>query len=68
MSRLMSEEQLGFDSTITTAGDKQHIKTERDDFRKHLVMDKVMKRVACVAGRATTCWIVPNTSFVIKDS
>jgi hypothetical protein len=54
----MSEEQLGFHPTITTAGDKRYIKIERDDGKERLVIDKVIKRVACVAGRATTCWRV----------
>ena len=69
----MSEEQLGFDPTITTAGDKRYIEIERNDGKERLVIDKVIKRVACVAGRATTCWRVhredePNTWLVVKDS
>jgi hypothetical protein len=69
----MSEEQLGFDPTITTAGDKRYIEIERDDGKERLVIDKVIKRVACVAGRATTWWRVhredePNTRLVVKDS
>ena len=46
----MSEEQLGFDPTITTAGDKRYIEIERNDGKERLVIDKVIKRVACVAG------------------
>ncbi|KAF1345648.1 hypothetical protein EJ07DRAFT_169940 [Lizonia empirigonia] len=69
----MNEEQLGFDPTIITAGDKRYIEIERDDGKERLVIDKVIKRVACVAGRATTCWRVhqedePNTPLVVKDS
>ncbi|KAF1362355.1 hypothetical protein EJ07DRAFT_163618 [Lizonia empirigonia] len=52
----MSEEQLGFDPTIITAGDKRYIEIERDDSKERLVINKVIKRVACVASRATTCW------------
>ena len=69
----MSEEQLGFDPTIIAAGDKRYIEIERDGRKQRLVIDKVVKRVACVAGRATTCWRVhredePNTLLVVKDS
>jgi hypothetical protein len=69
----MSEEQLGFDPTIITAEDKRYIEIEREDGKECLVIDKVVKRVACVAGRATTCWRVhreddPNTAVVVKDS
>jgi hypothetical protein len=69
----MSKEQLGFDPTITTAGDKRYIEIEQDNRKERLVIDKVIKRVACVAGRATTCWRVhreddPNTRLVVKDS
>jgi hypothetical protein len=69
----MSEEQLGFDPTIITAGDRRYIEIERDDGKERLVIEKVIKRVACVAGRATTCWRVhredaPNTRLVVEDS
>ncbi|KAF2624368.1 hypothetical protein BU25DRAFT_433594 [Macroventuria anomochaeta] len=65
--------QLGLDPTITTAGDKRYIEIEQDNRKERLVIDKVIKRVACVAGRATTCWRVhreddPNTPLVVKDS
>ncbi|KAF2475021.1 uncharacterized protein BDR25DRAFT_301533 [Lindgomyces ingoldianus] len=70
----MNEEQLGFDPTIITAGDKRYIEIERDNHTERLIIDKVMKRVPCVAGRATTCWKAyregDNTRapLVIKDS
>ncbi|UPX14635.1 uncharacterized protein EKO05_0005112 [Ascochyta rabiei] len=69
----IGEEQLGFDPTIITAGDKRYIEIERDDGKERLVINKMIKRVACVAGRATTCWRVhradkPSTSLVVKDS
>lgn len=69
----MSKEQLGFDPTIVTAKDKRYIEIEREDGKERLVIDKVVKRVACVAGRATTCWRVHreddfNTALVVKDS
>jgi hypothetical protein len=43
-------EQLGFDLTITTAGDKRYIEIERNNGKERLVIDKIIKRVACVAG------------------
>ncbi|KAF2174640.1 hypothetical protein K469DRAFT_648104 [Zopfia rhizophila CBS 207.26] len=70
----LNEEQLGFDPTIITAGDKRYIEIERDNHTERLVIDKVVKRVPCVAGRATTCWRAhregddSRTSLVIKDS
>jgi hypothetical protein len=51
----MNEEQLGFDPTIITVGDKQYIEIERENRKEHLVIDRLIKRVPCVAGRATTC-------------
>jgi hypothetical protein len=69
----MNEEQLGFDPTIMTVGDKRYIELERENGKERLVIDRVIKRVPCVAGRATTCWKVyqeedPGTPLVVKDS
>ncbi|KAF2844333.1 hypothetical protein T440DRAFT_460691 [Plenodomus tracheiphilus IPT5] len=69
----MNEEQLGFDPTIITVGDKRFIEIERGNGKERLVIDRVIKRVPCVAGRATTCWKVyqeedPGTPLVVKDS
>ncbi|KAF1361094.1 hypothetical protein EJ07DRAFT_164685 [Lizonia empirigonia] len=69
----MNEEQLGFDPTITTVGDKRYIEIERDKGKERLVIDRLIKRVPCVAGRATTCWKAykeedPDTPLVVKDS
>jgi hypothetical protein len=69
----MDEEQLGFDPTIITDGATRYIEIKRDDDKVRLVIDKVIKRVACVAGRATTCWKVhqadyPESPLVVKDS
>ncbi|KAF1932633.1 uncharacterized protein M421DRAFT_399019, partial [Didymella exigua CBS 183.55] len=69
----MNNEQLGFDPTILTVGDKRYIEIERDNCIERLVIDKLIKRVACVAGQATTCWRVHrddeyNTQLVVKDS
>ena len=46
----ISKEQLGFDLTITIAGDKRYIEIEQDNCKERLVINKVIKRVACVAG------------------
>jgi hypothetical protein len=70
----LNEEQLGFDPTIITAGGKRYIEIERNNRIERLVLDKVIKRVSCVAGRATTCWRAHHEGdesrapLVIKDS
>ncbi|KAJ0103725.1 hypothetical protein J7T55_001741 [Diaporthe amygdali] len=69
----MSEEELGFDPTIMTANDKRFIEIQRDGTTERLIIDKVMQRARCIAGRATTCWKAhregqPQTPLVIKDS
>ncbi|KAK3384287.1 hypothetical protein B0T24DRAFT_516412, partial [Lasiosphaeria ovina] len=69
----MSEEELGFDPTIMTANDKRFIEIERDGLTERLIIDEVMQRARCIAGRATTCWKAhreghPQTPLVIKDS
>ncbi|KAF2843943.1 hypothetical protein T440DRAFT_523872 [Plenodomus tracheiphilus IPT5] len=69
----MNEEQLGFDPTIITVGDKRYIEVEREHGKERLVIDRLIKRVRCIAGRATTCWKAykeedPNTPLVVKDS
>ncbi|KAA8627046.1 hypothetical protein PtrSN002B_011649 [Pyrenophora tritici-repentis] len=69
----MNEEQLGFNPTIITDGDKRYIKIERENRKERLVINSLIKRVPYVAGRATTCWKSykeedPNKPLVIKDS
>jgi len=69
----MNEEELGFDPTIMTANDERFIKIERDGSTERLIIDKVMQRTRCIAGRATTCWKAhheghPQLPLVIKDS
>jgi hypothetical protein len=70
----MSEEQLGFDPTILEAKGKQYIDIVRNDQKERLIMDGVVKRAPCVAGRATTCWKAyregdeAKEPLVIKDS
>ncbi|KAM5440864.1 hypothetical protein MferCBS31731_004003 [Microsporum ferrugineum] len=71
---LMDTEQLGFDPTIVTTDVSRYIKIERDGKEEHLVIDKVIRRAACVSGRATTCWKTHHdgdrsqTALVVKDS
>ncbi|KAK2812935.1 hypothetical protein FQN50_000956 [Emmonsiellopsis sp. PD_5] len=70
---LMSREQLGFDPTIVTLGDKRCIEVEKDGKKERLVIDRIIGRARCIAGRATTCWKVhheddPETPLVVKDS
>lgn len=72
---LMTEAQLGFDSTIITGDDGlRYIKINRDGEEEWLVIDEVITRQPCVAGRATTCWKAhrdgdeSKTPIVIKDS
>ncbi|KAL5431791.1 hypothetical protein PMIN06_012195 [Paraphaeosphaeria minitans] len=70
----LNEEQLGFDPTIVTDGNKQYIDIERNDCTERLIIDGVMKRTPCIAGRATTCWKAhregdeSKVPLVIKDS
>ncbi|KJZ68575.1 hypothetical protein HIM_12037 [Hirsutella minnesotensis 3608] len=69
----MSKEMLGFDPTIITSGGQQYIEIERNDKTECLIIDDVMKRARCIAGRATICWRAhrkedPQTPLVIKDS
>jgi len=70
----MNEEQLGFDPTILISDGKRYIKVVRNDQTERLILDELIKRAPCVAGRATTCWKAhregdtSKTPFVIKDS
>ncbi|KAK7418234.1 hypothetical protein QQZ08_011337 [Neonectria magnoliae] len=69
----MSEEQLGFDPTVITADGQRYIEIERNGIPERLIIDQVMKRAPCIAGRATTCWKAHREGdsrmpLVIKDS
>ncbi|KID60974.1 serine/threonine-protein kinase Sgk2, partial [Metarhizium brunneum ARSEF 3297] len=69
----MNEEMLGFDPAIITTGTQRYIEIQRDDKTERLIIDEVMKRAPCIAGRATTCWKAhrnddPHSPLVIKDS
>lgn len=68
----MSEEELGFDSTIQDDGER-HILIQQCGRTERLCLDKLIKRQAAVVGRATTCWIGSlghdrDSGVVIKDS
>ncbi|KAK5652988.1 hypothetical protein OQA88_9468 [Cercophora sp. LCS_1] len=69
----MSREELGFDPTIITANNERFIEIERDGSTERIIIDEVMLRARCIAGRATTCWKAyckgyPRIPLVIKDS
>lgn len=42
----MSDEQLGFDPTIITAGDERYIEIEQDGVQERLIIDQVIRRGA----------------------
>ncbi|KAG6132523.1 hypothetical protein E4U38_003303 [Claviceps purpurea] len=78
----MSEEDLGFDSSIRRPdltvegadGKKRYIDVERlDGSKKCIVLDQGILRSPCIVGRATTCWKAhveddPEKILVVKDS
>jgi hypothetical protein len=68
----MSDECLGFDPTIISSEGRRYIEIERNGQTERLVIDRLMSRAPCVAGRATTCWEAhrdgDDTPLVIKDS
>ncbi|KAG6091256.1 hypothetical protein E4U31_007267, partial [Claviceps sp. LM219 group G6] len=78
----MSEEDLGFDSSIKgpdltvegADGKKRHMDIAKPDGSKEcIVLDQEILRSPCIVGRATTCWKAhvkddPETILVVKDS
>ena len=70
----MNEEQLGYDPTILASDGERYIEIIRNNQMERLVLEEVMKRAPCVAGRATTCWKAHREGdkskmpLVIKDS
>lgn len=72
---LMNNEQLGYDPSILSTSDgERYIEIIRDGQSERLILDRLMKRAPCVAGRATTCWKAhregdkAQAPLVIKDS
>jgi hypothetical protein len=68
----MSEEELGFDTTIVEDG-KRYAHIQRNGQMERLFLEELIKRQRSVAGRATTCWRgslgdKSDTGLVIKDS
>lgn len=70
----MNNEQLGYDPSIMfNSNGEKFIEIIRDGKSERLILDSLMKRAPCVAGRATTCWKAyrerdKHTPLVIKDS
>ncbi|OBS20584.1 hypothetical protein FPOA_06941 [Fusarium poae] len=69
----MNEEELGFDPTIMSANQERFIEINRNGLTERIIIDQVMQRARCIAGRATTCWKAhperqPEMLLVIKDS
>ena len=50
----MNNKQLRFDPTFKTFDGERYIEIERDGKTKRIIIDAIMKRAPCVAGRATT--------------
>lgn len=69
----MTEKDLGFDPTVFSDDGRRYIDITRNRQTERLVINERIKRIPCVASRATTCWKAyreddPRTSLVIKDS
>ncbi|ORY59944.1 uncharacterized protein BCR38DRAFT_350524 [Pseudomassariella vexata] len=69
----MSDRELGFDPTILTANKERFIEIKRNGSTERVIIDGVMLRARCIAGRATTCWRAhpdgrEDIPLVIKDS
>ncbi|KAI0549016.1 hypothetical protein F4679DRAFT_573833 [Xylaria curta] len=59
--------------TLCGSSMRRYIEVERDGSKVRLIIDQVIGRACCVAGRATTCWKAhpeeaPHSTVVIKDS
>ncbi|KAB8212830.1 hypothetical protein BDV33DRAFT_197217 [Aspergillus novoparasiticus] len=72
---LLDNEQLAYDPTIMCSSDgTRTIEVIRHGQPERLILDELMKRSSCVAGRATTCWKAhraggeANIPLVVKDS
>jgi hypothetical protein len=69
----MNEEGLGFDPTIKSENQEGSIEINRNGSTERIIIDHVMQRARCIAGRATTCWKAhperqSKMLLVIKDS
>lgn len=68
----MSEEELGYDSTIAGGG-RRYTSIQLDGRIERLCLADLIKRQRSVAGRATRCWKafvedMPDHWLVVKDS
>ncbi|OTB13531.1 hypothetical protein K445DRAFT_320070 [Daldinia sp. EC12] len=69
----MDEKSLGFDPTFVPLNGGRYIDIIRNGTPERIVINEVMTRMPCIAGRASTCWKAhpeedPSTTLVIKDS
>ncbi|KAG5951073.1 hypothetical protein E4U58_001329 [Claviceps cyperi] len=69
----MSEEDLGFDSSIEGSDDTRYLEIEKNGSKKCIVLDQERRRTPCIVGRGTTCWKAhdkddPAKILVMKDS
>ncbi|KAF2676778.1 hypothetical protein K458DRAFT_468226 [Lentithecium fluviatile CBS 122367] len=67
----MSEQELGYNSTIAGEG-RRYTSIQRDDRTERLYLETLIKLQRSVAGRATRCWKgfaedLPDQQVVIKD-
>ncbi|KAL2826014.1 hypothetical protein BJY01DRAFT_151358 [Aspergillus pseudoustus] len=72
---VMNDKQLGYDPSIKPSPDgARFIEITRNGNTERLILDELMKRSSCVAGRATTCWKAHREGserkevLVVKDS
>ncbi|KAL8764940.1 MAG: hypothetical protein Q9209_007804 [Squamulea sp. 1 TL-2023] len=71
---LMNDKQLGCDPTIRQSDGKCYVEVSRAGQTERLILTKLIKKQALIAGRATTCWRAYRdgdelkTSLIVKDS
>jgi len=69
----MTNEQLGFDPTITSEGENRYMTIRKDGKTERLVIVHVIKPYSSIIGRGTICWKVhregdKSKQLVVKDS
>jgi hypothetical protein len=69
---LMTEEELGYDTTISKDGEQRYIPVVRDGIKERFIIEGMIHRQASIIGRGTTCWKAKlegsDGMFVVKDS
>lgn len=69
---LMTEEELGYDTTISKDSDQRYISVVRDGVEERFVIEGMIHRQPSIIGRGTTCWKASldgsDKKFVVKDS